>query len=659
VLYRAGDGYYAVTTDAAGAATLTSLVATVGVAAGALTAGGPTDLVAIDASSNQMSVLDGLGSGRFGNPITLPTASPARAIQIADLDGNGIPDAIVLSASAVSVYRGDGKGGFLPNPFTISAGSDPTGMTVANVNHDGKPDLLVGNTFGDLLVLLGNGDGTFQPGHKADQSVALAVLPNGSSTPDFIYADQGLDRVVVDYSGGQTSIVGDHSSGLLAPGAVQLADLNGDGIADLILANSGSNNVLVYPGLSNGQFGPELNGGDGFFTGTDPVGITVANLNGRPDLVIANKGSDDVSILLNEPTASGGFTFVPGPRLRAGPGPTSTVVQDVTGDGIPDLVVTDSGSNQVRIIPGVGGGFFNDQTARGLAVGSDPGQILVGTFTPGQGPQILTVNQGSNDVTLISNPGGNAPVFQRFPTGGIDPVAAFAVDLSGQGLESVVIANSGDGLFTLLGGGDCLEVEASFSNPEFPQPSALALAGVNGDEVDFYATTAGVEAAFALEFILPGSSASISPISGEVATEGATPLLLLPGTTSTSPIPGGSAAEAPAQLLPLTETALPLVGTLLPVVLNTRSNLGLSNASAPENQAEPTIALLPGVVPPTGHGQSSPVAASEATIAVSSPSSTPSSADQSLLNPGIKPEERSMGEGEDNGKDAPIVNAVP
>ena len=155
-----------------------------------------------------------------------------------------------------------------------------------------------------------------------------------------------------------------------------LADLNGDGIPDLIVANSGSNNVLVYPGLGNGQFGPELNGGQGFFTGTDPVGITVANLNGRPDLVIANEGSNDVSILLNEATAGGGFTFVPGPRLQAGIGPTSTVVEDVTGDGIPDLLVSDSGSNQVTLLPGVGDGFFNDQNPTIFPVGSNPGPLF-------------------------------------------------------------------------------------------------------------------------------------------------------------------------------------------------------------------------------------------------------------------------------------------
>ena len=80
-------------------------------------------------------------------------------------------------------------------------------------------------------------------------------------------------------------MVGDQSTGLLAPGAVKLADLNGDGIPDLIVANSGSNNVLVYPGLGNGQFGPAVNGGHGFFTGTNPVGITVADFNGDGSLI--------------------------------------------------------------------------------------------------------------------------------------------------------------------------------------------------------------------------------------------------------------------------------------------------------------------------------------------------------------------------------------
>ena len=137
------------------------------------------------------------------------------------------------------------------------------------------------------------------------------------------------------------------------PGPSRLADLNGNGIPDLIVANSGGNNVLVYPGLGNGQFGPALNGGQGFFTGTNPVGVTVANLNGdgRPDLVVANKGSNDVSILLNQSATGGGFTFVQGPRLNPDghPAPDRASVDGdrVTADGGPRAsLVSISGSNQ-------------------------------------------------------------------------------------------------------------------------------------------------------------------------------------------------------------------------------------------------------------------------------------------------------------------------
>jgi streptogramin lyase len=658
VLYRASSGLYGVTSTGDRSKTITTFEATAGVAAGTFTVGGPPSLVAINPGSNTFSLLGGLGGGRFANPVTLPTPSPAIAVRVADLEGNGIPDAILLSASGVTVYRGDGKGGFLPDPFTIDAGPDPTGMTVADLNHDGKPDVLVSNAFGDLLVLLGNGDGTFQPYYKADQQVALAVLPNGSATPDFIYADQGLDNVVVDYSGGQTTTVADRSSGLLAPGAVQLADLNGDGIPDLIVANSGSNNVLVYPGLGNGQFGPELNGGHGFFTGTDPVSITVANLNGRPDLLIANEGSNDVSILLNEPTADGGFTFVLGPRLQGGPGPTSTVVENLPGDPFPDLLISDGGSNQVRLLRGVGGGFFNDQNPTIYSVGSAPVQVMVGTFTPGPGPQIATINRGSNDVTVISDFNSPAPVFQSFPTGGVDPVAAFGVDVNGTGFESLVVANSGDGLFTLLGGTDGLAVEATLSAPALPQPSAVVLAGVNQDAVDFYATTAGVEAAYALEFILPGRAASLGPISVATVTEGSTPLAL-PPVTSFSPIPGG------AQLLPLNEAALPLVGTLLTVGLATGSS---ATPTSPSPSASPgpgvstaLIALLPETGPPSGQeqGPGSSPAAIEAAVAVASPAAPSSSAGQSLLNPGNTPEKRSAAEDDGNPQERPSANRSP
>src|SRR5262249_15341318 len=101
VPYRAGTGLSAV--DPGRTPQITSLEATAGVAAGPLTPGGPTDLVTINPGSNTMDVLAGLGGGRFANPVTVKTPSPAQIVRASDFDHDGIPDLAVLSAKALSI----------------------------------------------------------------------------------------------------------------------------------------------------------------------------------------------------------------------------------------------------------------------------------------------------------------------------------------------------------------------------------------------------------------------------------------------------------------------------------------------------------------------------------------------------------------------------
>ena len=85
-----------------------------------------------------LSVGPGVSDAALAN-VSFPTESPAIAVLVADLEGNGILDKIILSAGGVTVYRGDGQGGLLPDPFTIAAGPDPTGMTVADLRPTASP----------------------------------------------------------------------------------------------------------------------------------------------------------------------------------------------------------------------------------------------------------------------------------------------------------------------------------------------------------------------------------------------------------------------------------------------------------------------------------------------------------------------------------------
>ena len=162
-------------------------------------------------------------------------------------------------------------------------------------------------------------------------------------------------------------MLADQSTGLLDPGAVALADLNGDGIPDLIVANSGSNNVLIYPGLGNGQFGPAINGGQWLLRRHQPG----RDHGGQPHRRTCPTWWSPTRAPTRSRSCStsrrGGDI-----SLRGGPaaefrrlGPVSTVVGNFTGGAYPDLLVTNSGSNDVTLLPGVGQGFFNDHEPHG------------------------------------------------------------------------------------------------------------------------------------------------------------------------------------------------------------------------------------------------------------------------------------------------------
>src|SRR6516164_2031094 len=111
------------------------------------------------------------------------------------------------------------------------------------------------------------------------------------------------------------------------PLAVAVADVNGDGLADLVTANQGSNTVSVLLGNDNGTFAAAQN----FAVGTHPAAVAVAdvNNNGRPDLIVANSGSNTVSILLG----NGNGTFKAAQNFATGGKPVAVAVADVNHDG--------------------------------------------------------------------------------------------------------------------------------------------------------------------------------------------------------------------------------------------------------------------------------------------------------------------------------------
>ncbi len=566
--YRAGTGLDAV--DPSSGPQPTGLDVTAGVAGGALVPGGPVDLVTINPGTSTIGILYGLGDGRFANPLTIQGQSPEQFLRMANFQLNGIPDLAVLTNTGLEVYLGDGRGHFKRGQtYPIPPSAD--GLTVADLRGNGIPDLVVGDAYGDELVLFGNGDGTFQPYRPADQAIKLAVADlNGNGQNDIIYANSTLDRISIAYpnSQGTPSPLTQQSAGLLEPGAVALADLNGDGIPDLIVTDSGGNNVRIYPGLGNGQFGPSLNNGYGYFVGTNPVGITVAHLTGSlPDLIVADQGSNQVSILLNTSMPGGPISFDASQRLNSGGiGPVSTVITNVPGSPYPDIMVTNSGSNNVAMLQGVLPGFFTDQNIRLFSTGANPVKSFVGKFD-GQ-PDLVTVNSGSSTLTVTSGFTSADPLVSTVSSGGLDPTTAFAFDPGG-GYEDLVVGNSANGLLSLFDGSlSGLQMVSSTQEVSLPSPTDLSFATATSSSVSFYAATAGVESADLVTLDLSFAGSTTSGLStASTATE-----------------------SASVQLVSLDNASLPLIASVLTLTLDTE---GGAVAASPEESGASVAAASP------------------------------------------------------------------
>ena len=331
--------------------------------------------------------------------------------------------------------------------------------------------------------------------------------------------------------------------------------------------------MLVYPGLGNGQFGPPVNGTKGFPVGTNPTGLTVADLNGQPDLLVADTGSNDVSVLLGQGSGSS-WTMIPGARIHTDAGPVAMVVGNLLGRTQTDLAVANSGANDVQIFPGVGGGFF--KTRRGdQDVCGRPGAVLAvpGQFQrarPGIGhPQLGLEQRHVDQPGSAGQPGApDLPDRRRLADGRVR-----------RGLHRQWLHRPGGGqqrrrsLALLIGGPGGLSLFQTLSSAEVPNPTALSFGGVSDGLLSFYVSTAGHEAATNLTFNLNGdpsggggTSDVINPTaessggvtSGVVtATEGSSAGVLSQATSGS--------VQSVSQLLSLSGTTLDLAATLLTV----------------------------------------------------------------------------------------------
>jgi hypothetical protein len=385
----------------------------------------------VEGGIGSVAVLMGNGDGTFAAPVTYNSGGyEASSVAIADMNGDGKPDIIVANACTsnpnceiggngrVDVLLNLGNGTFNP-ALSIDTGAwVALSVAVADVNGDGKPDAIVAHNCaspttcqngGVVSVLLGKGDGTFQPAviysTGGQEGIAVAIGDvNGDHKPDLAVVNScqifnncgagGSVNVLLGHGDGTFQAPVSYNTGGAFASSVSIAYVNGDNQPDLIISNGGCNSACTF---DSGVVSVLLGKGDGTFKAAVPyssgapeaVSAIVGDVNGdgRVDLIVGNcvcgLGVGSMGLLMG----NGNGTFQPAVNYALpGNDPVSLGLGDVNGDGRPDLLMTIAGSAGVLLNNG----------------GAPPTtNTLLASVNP------VNLKQGITYTATVSGPGGS------------------------------------------------------------------------------------------------------------------------------------------------------------------------------------------------------------------------------------------------------------
>ncbi len=368
---------------------------------------GRSDIASLNRGNNtlslfhNLSIARGISSGVFATRLDLPTRLAPADLVVADIDGDGLLDAVTIDSgsSGVSIFHNASVVGSLAfdNPATLLVGASPTSGDLADIDGDGLVDLLVALGDSGRIAVLRN---TSVPGavsFAAAQQFVVGVGPSKVLAAD-LDGDGGLDVVVVNAFNGvggnsisvlrNTATRGSINSGSLSdpvtfpaaenagelvnPTDLVAADFNRDGRVDLAILNRAGGKITAYRNKSEPET-IDFEAADTFAAGLNPAALAVADFNGDalPDLAVSGPATGVVLLLQNlgsgpaEPLRFGAAVAVPTPG-----GPSAVFGADLDNNSKPELIVGGSAgtvslfNNLLRSIPSL--------------AWDDPGSIVYG-----------------------------------------------------------------------------------------------------------------------------------------------------------------------------------------------------------------------------------------------------------------------------------------
>ncbi len=374
------------------------------------------------------------------------------------------------SASVTEQVNDLAGAGFNPRT-TYNVGFEPYALAVGDLNGDGKLDAVLpvqsssSGTWNQISVLLGNGDGTFQPAIPISVGLNIVAVAigdfNGDGIPDLALADAGdhfdtgasID-ILIGNGNGTFSLGENPFTNTGSPSSIVVGDFNADGIEDIAIATQAfgdtDDDVAVFFGNGDGSFQDPYYYATGSSIGAFGLAVGDFNRDGYADLAVAE---DNLVILLG---GSGGI-FSMGTVNSAGDSPFDVQTADFNNDGFADLAVSNFYDATVSVFLGVGDGTFQPQVSystQSQTAQNGTASLALADFNGDGFPDIAAANSFTNNLTgnaaggsisLFLNQGNGTfaqPVTYGTTPG---PFAVKAADLTGHGTPDLLTEDYGDG----------------------------------------------------------------------------------------------------------------------------------------------------------------------------------------------------------------------
>jgi FG-GAP-like repeat/IPT/TIG domain/FG-GAP repeat len=399
----------------------------------------------------------------FATRTDFNTGTGPQSICSIDLDGDGKPDLIIADGDSniVSVYRNTSTPGSISfveqASYFLGVNVYPIGVTAGDLDGDGKPEIVVSNYYTSNLSVFLN---TSTPGSI---SMAPAVnYPTGSYTLSAVIADlngDGKPEIIVASSGDDVlstytnnSTIGNLNflpkvdwsvpSGSY-PFRVAVSDLDGDGKLDIAAANATTNLVSVFRNISTTGGAVSFAAHVDFATGNYPQGLAIGDLDGdgKPDLAVVNNSDNTVSLLRNT-GSSGTISFATHIDVQSGVGAYDLVIADLDGDGKADLAVVDE-YNSVSVHRNTSTpGTISVTVNTDYATGNSPFSITTADYDGDGKPDLATANNTAASLSVLRNKASNEPSITSFSP--MQGVMGTVVTITGVNLTGVTAVSFGD-----------------------------------------------------------------------------------------------------------------------------------------------------------------------------------------------------------------------